>query len=109
MVSIHHYNPFPHPLALATAKQTGMKFFTYCVLSAVLVGPACLSHAQAQSVELTTPQLRVGSAFSNITSDRLLPNYNGSPLQPGDGSQFLLAHVVYCTDGETETPSFQSM
>ncbi len=82
-----------------------MNFLTCCVLSAVVGGPACLISAQPQSVELTTSRLRVGSAFSNITPNRELPNYNGSPLQPGNGSQFLLAHVIFCTDGETEAAS----
>ena len=49
-----------------------------------------------------TAGLQVGGAYADITPDRVLPNYNGSPLGVGDGSSFLQAHVIICSDGRTQ-------
>ena len=61
-----------------------------------------IGRALAESDQQATSQLRAGSAFSDITPDRVLPNYNGSLLEPGDGSRFLQAHVILCSDGKVD-------
>lgn len=48
------------------------------------------------------PVLEVGSAHVDVTPSRTLPNYNGAPIKPNDGSSSLRAHVVICTDGRTK-------
>jgi len=61
----------------------------------------CLGSQPVQAAEVDMG-LRAGGAYADIKPQRVLPNYNGTPLYAGDPEKILQAHVIVCTDGETQ-------